>query len=69
VSPLRRKISIIRLEKKDGLRISKDRRVKFIRLWFADILAGVTHDELNKYFSILIKEKGAENGSGQTMVG
>ncbi len=23
------------------------------RLWFADILAGVTHDELNRYFSIL----------------
>ena len=38
---------------KDGLRISKEKRVKFIRLWFADILAGVTHDELNKYFSIL----------------
>jgi hypothetical protein len=38
---------------KDGLRISKEKRVKFIRLRFADILAWVTHDELNKYFSIL----------------
>jgi len=49
-----------KLEKKDVLRIAKDRKVKFVRLWFTDILGFL------KSFAITIRElKGAlEEGMG-----
>jgi glutamine synthetase len=39
-----------KLEKKDVLRIAKDRKVKFVRLWFTDILGFL------KSFAITIRE-------------
>ena len=44
---------MLSLGNKDVLRISKERDVRFVRLWFTNILVRVTDYGLDKYFSIL----------------
>ena len=44
---------MLSLGNKDVLRILKERNVRFVRLWFTDILVRVTDYGLDKYFSIL----------------